>query len=160
MKYISLTNGLKAMVDDEDYIELSKYNWYAGKSRHTYYAMRAKRNSKGNRSTTTMHKEILNIPSGMVADHIDGNGLNNCKSNLRVVTVRQNAQNRHINKSSKYPGVSWMKQFNKWHALIQINGSLKHLGLFGSELDAYNAYLKALSEIGETLIDDIAAVQA
>jgi hypothetical protein len=152
LKTIILTHGLVAMVDDEDYEWLDEFNWYAAKAGNTHYALKAKRNEKGNRSTTTMHKEILNTPKGMVTDHIDGNGLNNCKSNLRIVTNRQNAQNRHCIKSSKFPGVSWMKQNNKWQAIIQINGEPKHLGLFINETDAYEAYLKALSNIGETLI--------
>ena len=57
-----------------------------------------------------MHREIMNTPKEMVTDHKDGNGLNNCKSNLRIVTNRQNAQNMRVDKSSKYPGVHWHKR--------------------------------------------------
>ena len=72
----------------------------------------------------------------MQVDHVDGNPLNNCKSNLRIVTSRHNCQNRHYSKSSKYPGVSWKPLNKKWTARITINAKEKYLGLFENEHDA------------------------
>lgn len=94
----------------------------------------------------------MNTPKGMVVDHIDGNGLNNQRENLRVVTYRQNCQNRHTPKTSIYPGVSWCKYKKRWFASIKINGKNRKLGRYNLEIDAYNAYTDALKSIGETVI--------
>ena len=148
MKTINLTQGLEAMVDDEDFEELSKFRWYALKSRRTFYAVRASRESK-----IRMHRVICNAPKGMQVDHIDGNGLNNCKSNLRIVTSRQNQQNIHTKKSSVFPGVSWCTSTKKWRAQIRINGKQKHIGRFEIEVEAYSGYLNALKEIEEVCVN-------
>jgi hypothetical protein len=100
-----------------------------------------------------IHNIIMNTPSNMVTDHIDGNGLNNTKSNLRICTHRQNLHNIKRKGTSKYPGVSWYKNSNKWRATIRINGKVKHLGLFTDEREAAKSYEKALREkIGVELI--------
>jgi len=153
MQIIKLTKGQVAIVDDEDFEELNQYKWYAHKTGNTFYAGR---NVKGlNRTTMHMHQTIMNAPEGADIDHINGDGLNNLKSNLRIVTHRQNTQNRHATKSSIYPGVGWCKKDKKWRAYITINGKDKHLGNFGVEADAYAAYLKALEGIGETCVNEI-----
>ena len=154
MKEIKLSQGKSALVDDEDYEELNKYKWCAYKDGNTYYAIKTFKVVEGYK-VIKMHKIIANTPKGMYTDHIDGNGLNNQKSNLRIVTNRQNQQNRHDNRSSKYIGVSWNKDSKKWRARIMIDKKTKFLGYFNNELDAYNAYLKKLKEIGEVFIDDI-----
>lgn len=138
MKQISLTQGKVALVDDEDYERLNRFKWYAQKARNTFYAFRM----LGRGKMVLMHRDILNTPEGMVPDHIDGNGLNNQKSNIRIVTVRQNAQNLHIKKSSRYPGVS--PQNKAWRARIKINGLNIELGMFPTEEEAHEAYLKAI----------------
>ena len=96
-----------------------------------------------------MHREILNPPPNMKVDHIDGNGLNNQKSNLRIVTNRQNQQNRHHKRTSKYPGVSWAGNIGKWRTQIQLNGKRYYLGSFDLEVDAATVYKVACAEIGE-----------
>jgi hypothetical protein len=157
MKIIKLTQGYETIVDDEDYEELSKYKWFISKENKGYYAARKTYDSERRvtRETIKMHRQIMQTPKGMWTDHIDGNGLNNCKSNLRIVTSRQNSQNRHINKTSKYVGVSWLKAAKKWMAFIRINGAKKYLGYFENEIDAHNAYLKALSENGEVFVEHL-----
>src|SRR5665647_1111605 len=149
MKTIKLTQGQVAIVDDEDFEELNKYRWCASEGKRTFYAVRTPRESKLN---ARMHRVICSVPKGMQVDHIDGNGLNNCKSNLRIVTSRQNNQNRHIKKSSIYPGVSWYNRDKKWRSEIGINGKAKHIGYFEIEADAYDAYLKFLKGIKEVCI--------
>jgi len=154
LKTIELTQGKVALVDDEDFEELNQYKWYAHKQKNAFYAIR---NSKGaNRTTIHMHRLIMGTPEGMQIDHIDGNGLDNTKSNLRIVTIRQNAQNRHEARSSTYPGVYWQKDRGKWHANITINGKTKSLGRFEIEAEAYEAYLKALEGLGDICVSDIA----
>lgn len=152
MKEINLTQGKVAQVDDEDYEFLSQYKWHANKNYQTYYAKRSDQRD-GISSIISMHRDIMGRSEGMQIDHIDGNGLNNQKSNLRFVTVRQNAQNKkNINKTSKYPGVRWDKDRNKWRANIYINGKTKHLGRFESEEDAFCAYRKTVGDIGEAVV--------
>jgi len=81
------------------------------------------------------------ISSELQIDHIDGNKLNNHIENLRLVSAQENCFNRSRHKAKGY---TWHKQMRKWQASIFVNGGLKHLGLFASENDARNAYLKAV----------------
>jgi len=94
-----------------------------------------------------MHRDILDIPPGLECDHIDGNGLNNQKNNLRLVTHRENCQNLHITKTSTLVGVHWDKWHNQWRSGIRVNGKLKNLGSFPTEEDAHNAYIAAFESI-------------
>jgi len=90
--------------------------------------------------------------AGMVVDHIDGNGLNNAKANLRICTFAQNIRNSKIRVgcSSKYKGVCWDKKASNWRARIMINGRLTSLGSFDSEESAGMAYdTAAISNYGE-----------
>lgn len=153
MKEMYLTQGKFALVDDADYEWLSKWKWCACKNRKTFYA--ARRVLKEDRMPTTiyMHQVIMGKPTnGLFIDHIDGNGANNQRSNLRLVTHRQNLQNRHESQSSKYAGVSWNKKGRKWKAQIRIGKTRKHLGFFTEEEKAYSAYCDALRSIGERLL--------
>lgn len=94
MKEIPLTQGMVAIVDDEDHLRLSKYKWYARRSINTFYARCSLRRIKGKpRPYLIMHRVILNAPAGLEVDHKDGNGLNNTRANLRLVTRRQNVIN-------------------------------------------------------------------
>lgn len=153
MKTIELTQGKVALVDDEDFEELNQHKWYAHKDGNTFYAGRSI--NKPHPMTIHMHQAIMNAPKGVDIDHINGDGLNNLKSNLRIVTHRQNTQNRHATKSSIYPGVGWHERDKKWRAYITINGKQKHLGHFDVEAEAYAAYLKALEDMGEICVNDI-----
>jgi hypothetical protein len=101
-----------------------------------------------------MHRAVIGEPPlGMEVDHIDGNGLNNCRDNLRFVTRRQNMQN-NVNASvtSKLPGVSWDKKRGKWKAYIKVDGIHKDIGRFKSEADAFSAYNTAVESLGEKVI--------
>jgi len=150
MLEIKLTQGKFAMVDDEDFETLNNHKWFIKKDSNTCYAYR-KQTTNNKRKTVYIHSIIMETPKGMQIDHIDGNGLNNCKSNLRVVTFRQNMQNRHVSKTSQYLGVSKFR--NKWIAHIGINGKAKYLGIYIIEEDARDAYLNALCEINEICIN-------
>jgi hypothetical protein len=145
-KEIPLTKGMVALVDDEDYYDLSKYRWYANKTGwNTYYAFRNTPRQSGKQHLIRMHRVILNPPSDMEVDHINGNGLDNRKENLRIVTRRQNSQNRHQVKTSKYTGVCWDNDRQKWRAYIRIMGRNKHLGLFVDETLAARAYMRTVN---------------
>jgi hypothetical protein len=155
MKTIKLTQGFETVVSDEDYEEISKYRWRVSKRKNTNYATRSDYKNCGKQKNILMHKQIMDTPDGMHTDHIDGNGLNNTRDNLRVVTPRQNGQNRHCKKTSIYPGVSWHKSKNNWTAQININGKFRHLCESVNESKAYQAYLNALHEINETIVSDL-----
>jgi hypothetical protein len=101
-------------------------------------------------TTELLHRFILDLKPGdpRETDHIDGNGLHNCRSNLRVVTHGENAQNRlDVGGTSRFRGVSWHKRRKKWQAHIQVDGRLKHLGYFISEEDAGRVAAQARARI-------------
>jgi hypothetical protein len=150
MKEIPLTQGQVALVDDEDYEKVSQYNWFAEKSRNTYYAL--SHPGYKNRIKVRMHRLVMDCSEGMFVDHIDGNGLNNQKSNLRICTHRQNTQNKHIEKTSIYPGVHWVNKLQKWQAHIQLSGKIVYLGVFKNEIDAFRAYYDEVLKIGEEVM--------
>lgn len=135
MKTIKLTNGKVAQVDDEDYEYLNKYTWRVSAKKHTDYAISTIK-GKG----VKMHRVILGLNSTdkSSADHIDHNGLNNQRSNLRKCTHAENMRNKSSqkNSTSKYLGVnkSTMKKGERvnvyWRADIRVDGKPKFLGYF------------------------------
>jgi len=145
MKKILLTQGKYALVDDSDYDFLNKWKWCANKLGNTYYAVRNSPRIKGKGKTILMHRVIMDLSIGMEVDHIDGDGLNNQRKNLRVCTHLQNLKNRGIPKGNKsgYKGVSFYKRVKKWVAFIGVNGKNIGLGYFLTKEDAYKAYCDA-----------------
>jgi hypothetical protein len=107
MKEIKLTRGLFAIVDDENYEELNKYKWKAKKDNKTFYAIRNKLTPEG--KEVIMHRQVAGCKTGEIVDHIDRNGLNNQKSNLRKCSMAENVRNSRkssLGKSSIFKGVS------------------------------------------------------
>ena len=147
-KEIPLTQGKVALVDDDDYEELSKFKWCAVKIKKWYYAVHYSPQNNSQSHQLYMHAVIAGTPVGMHTDHINGNGLDNRRENLRVVTCRQNQQNQHVITTSKYPGVHWHKRYQKWQAQIWIEGKNRFLGYFDDENDAYHAYCGACAALG------------
>jgi hypothetical protein len=102
----------------------------------------------------TLHREILEralrrrLEPDEVVDHIDGNGLNNCRNNLRPATRAQNRMNSKVstNNASGYKGVSWHKRRGKWLAQIRIARKRIYLGYFASAEEAHVAYVAAARE--------------
>lgn len=118
-----------ALVDDEDYEYLNQFYWYVSHGRNTSYAARLTDH------TILMHREILNPDIKLVIDHIDQDGLNNQKSNLRQCTQYQNKLNRIIKCACGYLGVH-INNEGYISARIQVNGKGKHLGYFKTIEDA------------------------
>ena len=144
MKKIPLTKGLYALVDDGDYKELSKYNWFASGHPGQLYACRY--NPKNKSRHIRMHRQILNAPENMEVDHINLNRLDNRRSNLRLATRQENSFNRKkFNKKShsKYKGVTFHIRDRCWQACIRVNGKHIYLGSFDKEVDSAMAYNKA-----------------
>ncbi len=98
-----------------------------------------------------MYRLIMNAPKGMVVDHYDGNGLNNCRANLRICTRQQNAYNsRRSGGTSQFKGVHFEKATGKWRATITLKGEHFDLGLYDDEVEAARAYdRKAIELFGE-----------
>lgn len=153
MKYIKLTRGKYAIVNDEDFEHLNKYKWYAHKSRDTYYAYRGD-SLNGKKIVVAMHRQILGLSyqDGLETDHRNHNGLDNRRDNIRICTRHQNSLNQLANKNttSKYKGVSRDKNYKKWHAHIKIHQKSYYIGKFDNEIDAAKAYdIKAKELFGE-----------
>ncbi len=146
-KEIKITDGMKALVDDEDFDRLVKYNWNAHYGGRRCYAIRFSHMVDGKGVYVLMHREILS-PDGDV-DHINGNGLDNRRSNLRAATRSQNSMNQRPRPDgrSKYKGVCWHKQHKKWRAYISMNYKQKHVGLYTTQLEAALAYDRAALEL-------------
>lgn len=136
MKLLRLSRGLSAVVDDEDYERASAFKWCALPTHGTFYAMR---NLSPN-GRMFLHHFILGV--NMQIDHINHNGLDNQKRNLRPCSTSQNAMNRRLRKTSKSgrKGACWISRSRKWAAYIQVNKRKVHLGYFESLEKAANAY--------------------
>lgn len=135
MKRIVLTQGKVALVDDEDYEKLNQSKWYAQNERGIFYALR---HNPGDNAIIRMHREILSLTKGdgKITDHINGDGLDNRKENLRLVTPAQNIMNSKIRKDSTtgYKGVHLVN--GRYQASIR-------LGTFDTPEEAARTYDKA-----------------
>ena len=148
-RHIRLTQGQKAIVDVEDYEWLSRVKWFADKSERSYYAARMVYGVFG-RKKVWMHREIQPVRIGKFVDHINGNGLDNRKCNLRPATREQNAWNMRKQQrkcSSRYKGVSWLKEQGKWRVRILYKGTRIPLGCFDDEAAAARAYDSKAKEL-------------
>jgi len=142
MKKIPLTPEGYALVDDADFIELSKWAWHRETrgSGGLYYARRGSYYYGKVKKPKAMHRYLMDASKGEIVDHINGDTLDNRRSNLRICTVKQNAYNRakYKNNSSGVKGVHRHK--NYWRARIQYNGKRLHIGLYEKLEDAMSAY--------------------
>lgn len=136
--------GFVAVVDDGDAEIVGAHRWHVQPSRKTHYAATNVRHPRrAGHTQLPMHRLILGLEFGdrKQADHRDGNGLNNCRSNLRVVTHTQNMANRTpvSGSSSRFKGVQTYGD-GRWRAQISVGGKQRHLGLFDDEGEAARAY--------------------
>lgn len=145
---VPLTQGQTAVVDAEDYEMVSQHNWFAAKvNRSGFYALRYQTE---NRQPLAMHRSLMGVTSPISIDHVDGDTLNNRRSNLRICTNQQNQWNQkpRAGGSSKFKGVCRVN--GKWHAGIQVSMVQIGLGRFTDESDAARAYDRAaLENFGE-----------
>ena len=134
-------------IDDEDYESVAGLPWYLCNGKHTWYAYRdfPRIRGKGEKKKgIMMHRQILNMEpnNGLIVDHIDGDGHNNTRINMRTCTVTENNRNQvhTIAGTSKYKGVNWSKYHKKWHSGIVVNKKNLYLGRFDNELQAAELY--------------------
>ena len=141
MKEIQLTKGFVTQVDDEDFEYLNQWKWYIYIDRVYRYAIR-KDNKTGKR--IRMHRVILNATNEMLVDHIDHNGLNNQKYNIRLCNNTQNQYNMKGRRNG-FKGVS--VENSRFRAGIKHQGKTIHLGSFKTEIEAAKAYDKKAAEL-------------
>ena len=150
VKKIPLTKGKFALVDDKDYEWLNRWKWQSSIKSKVSYAQRHIYDKDNKRYTTIqMHRLINDTPDGLITDHINFNGLDNRRKNLRSVTHRQNISHQNRVTSSKYTGVSWSKSAKAWRANIMHNLKLRVIGYYDEEIEAHKAYQEALSLLPE-----------
>lgn len=147
MKEIELTKGFFAQVDDEDFEQLNQFNWHARlditKSNNCYAQRRDYSKQLKKPKMIKMHRVIMGVTDPKIQiDHIDGNGLNNQKSNLRIASNAQNSYNskKYKNSLSPFKGVYFHKATRKWSARLAFNKKRIYLGEFETELEAARAY--------------------
>ncbi len=147
---IPLTQGKVAIIDVSDYSLVKGYKWHYSLSSKNYG--RAITRPDKNKPAIRMHRLIMSAPIGLEVDHINGNPLDNRRSNLCLVTHSQNQKNmrKPITNKSGYKGVSWHTKSNKWQAHLMNNGKRHYLGLFIDLKEAAKAYnIAALELFGE-----------
>lgn len=142
-KKIPLTQGKFAIVDDGDYEELSQYKWYFHAEGKTGYAIRQIRLSSGKWSSVKMHRQIMEATPENEIDHIDGNGINNRRSNLRFCSRSENMRNISVRKDSLTGYKCVARSGRKWYAYISVNGRRQYLGIFPNRELAALAYNQA-----------------
>lgn len=148
---IPLKGGFEAIVSAEDYDRLMQWGW----SMHPNgYACRLTHvDEKPARKGMMMHRQIMETPEGLETDHINGNRLDNRRSNLRICTRMQNGANRRKQTSalsSPYKGVYWCNRSKGWMAQIMVGKRNKYIGRFDNIFDAALAYNeKAMALFGE-----------
>lgn len=147
--YIALTRGYETVIDAEDLPHVADFNWSSQPSGKTVYACRGTRSSDGKSLGVRMHRVLIGAPDGMEVDHIDGDGLNNRKANLRLATHAENCMNRRVpvTNSSGLKGVSWHKGQRQWVAKIKVSGITVHIGSFNCPEQAHRAYCEAAARI-------------
>jgi hypothetical protein len=147
VKIIPLTQGKVAKVDDEDVIFLCQWKWHYSAS--DGYA-KTNMHTRNGKRVIGMHRLLQPALPELYqeVDHINGDKLDNRKSNLRTVTRRQNSLNRPLPKTNKsgYRGVAWNKKTGRWRAIFKFRGKQVHVGYFDDPAEAHKAYLAALPE--------------
>lgn len=149
MPEIRLNRGLVAIVDVEDVELVERYNWNGLRGRKTWYAVAVGETGR----VIALHRYLLGFPAGRMIDHINENGLDNRRCNLRFATHSQNAANiskqRADATTSRYKGVWYEKagsRQRRWRARVRVNGRQVQLGSFLTEQEAARAYDSAAQE--------------
>lgn len=140
---VRLSAGYTAIIDASDACMVGNHTWTSIVYPKTVYAKTNIPDTNGKISTVRMHRMILGAPSGMEVDHINGNGLDNRRSNLRLATKAENGRNRgaNDNNTSGYKGVCFHKGMRMWEASIKVDRVRHSLGFYADKHDAHVAYV-------------------
>ena len=133
------------LYDEVDAHKIEPYKWHITKGHGTFYAKRGLPRIEGKRpSPVLMHRVIMDTPKGMLTDHINGNGLDNRRGNLRICSMSENMANRSktVQNSTGYKGVynTGDSQLNPYSAKIEKNKKVYCLGHYATPEDAARAY--------------------
>lgn len=142
-KEVLTVDGKVVLVDEQDYETVKRYQWVAKPEGSRFYAVTKRP------PLTRMHRMIMKAKPGQIVDHINGNGLDNRRENLRFCTGQQNSCNKKkmpFNKTG-FKGVYWDKLKNKFAAQIGVQNKIKHLGYFDCPFKAARAYDAAAKEL-------------
>lgn len=126
-------------IDDLDIINKYKFHIYKNSTNAKFYARCYKETINGKEKSDSMHRLIMNTPSGLQTDHINRDTLDNRRCNLRICTIAENKQNQDTqknNKSSGYKNVYWCKEQNKWRVALRLNQKLISFGRYEELEDA------------------------
>ena len=156
---VRLTQGMSMRVAEDALPLLAPHRWCARRGRRTWYAVTNVRLPDGRGTTLYIHRLLLGLKfcDPRQIDHLDGNGLNNTSTNLRVTDSTGNNHNQHgkyrrngRDPTSRFPGVDWTR--SRWRAAIGFAGRCIHIGYFDVEEDAAEAYMcaKAVRDAGGT----------
>ena len=147
MKYISLSRGERAIIDDEDYAYLSQWKWLVMTSGYAARNSLSREKKTGKGRMIWMHRVIMKTPKNMECDHISRDRLDNRKSNLRNCTHQENQWNAGKRKkgsfNSVFKGIEKQTSGSTWMARIKIDGKRMYLGNFKTEKEAALAYNQA-----------------
>jgi hypothetical protein len=138
MKEIKLSQGYTALVDDEDYERVSMFMWSANVTPYTVYGQRFSHDKK---TSVMLHRFIMDAPKGKDVAHLDNNGLNCQRYNMRITTRKLNSAGSPRRKGNKtgYRGV--FKDHNRWVASIRgLDGKKMAIGRFNTAEEAAKAY--------------------
>lgn len=144
MKTIPLTKGLVALVDDGDYEKVSVLKWHAHTLDRTAYAAHSFPDGTNRQKKVMLHRLLLNALPGEFVDHIDGNGLNCQRANMRKCTLTENNRNRRVATKTKsgFKGVL-ETPYGRWRSVIYFDYKTVHLGTFSTAIEAAKAYNRA-----------------
>lgn len=149
--YLRLTRGQLSCIEVEDAEMLGLHNWSASyhRKRENWYAVRNVKGGgrKGKQTTVKVHSVLLPTLEGYVPDHINGNGLDNRRHNLRPATHAQNSQNAKVQRNNKV-GLKGVERIytGRFCAYIRSHGKKKHLGVFDTPEQAHAVYVVAAKE--------------
>lgn len=137
---LPLTQGKVALVDTADLPLIADHRWFAAKAREAFYAhSNGWRDGRG--FTIRMHRLLMQPPHGMFVDHINGDGLDNRRSNLRLVTSGENSRNQKARAgTSRFRGVSWNARSSKWTVIVCVDRRNHFIGQYCDEVEAARAY--------------------
>lgn len=145
-RIIRLPGGGMVLVDQEDFDMALGYKWHRHKGRYTSYARANAPMINGKKENSIyLHRKIMNAPAGTEVDHINGDGLDCRRSNMRILSRMGNALNSRVPKNSTtgIKGVTWSKNAGKWMAKIKLNRRQTYLGYFTSMKKAHEAVERA-----------------
>lgn len=148
---VPLTQGMEALIDECDVKYVQEYKWFANtvtpaknraKKRYTYPSSRIGLD----KGYIYLHRFIMEPAKGLTVDHINGNTMDNRRANLRICTYRENSCNHEAHRSGKLVG-TYRSKTGSYNAQIQVDGKVKHIGVFKTEYEAHQAYLEAYNDI-------------